>query len=50
MTVEVDFQEVETVPKPVTAEVDFQEIETVLIVKIVEDSDNKNMGYNGTYV
>ena len=33
-----------------TVKVVFQEAETVLIVKIVEDSDNKNVGYNGTYV
>ena len=37
--------------KPVTVEeVVFQEVETVLTVKIVGDTANKRLGYNGTYV
>ena len=36
--------------KPATVEVVFQEVKTVIIVKIVEDSDNKHMRYNGTHI
>ena len=35
--------------EPVTVEVVFSNLKR-FIVKIVEDSDNRNMGYNGTYV